>query len=181
MSNQLLVQISQQLSDLIAVESANGRAQALVAAAKATARTRARPSSPPSSPPAPDISRPPSRCSTDDDLGQSLGPDLVLHLSGSTTEGRLFEAQRRCCFVEAPMFGSGYRVSQLSEIERQSQLATPGLAASNVCPASLLAQFVPPDRVGAARWRAGVRPARSIWGRRLLEPRGRLAWAISLN
>ena len=35
-SNQLLVQISQQLSDLIAVESANGRAQALVAAAKAT-------------------------------------------------------------------------------------------------------------------------------------------------
>jgi P-type conjugative transfer protein TrbJ len=35
-NNQLLVQISQQLSDLIALESANGRAQALVAAAKAT-------------------------------------------------------------------------------------------------------------------------------------------------
>jgi P-type conjugative transfer protein TrbJ len=35
-SNQLLVQISQQLSDLIALESANGRAEALVAAAKAT-------------------------------------------------------------------------------------------------------------------------------------------------
>lgn len=35
-NNQLLVQISQQLADLIALESANGRAQALVAAAKAT-------------------------------------------------------------------------------------------------------------------------------------------------
>jgi P-type conjugative transfer protein TrbJ len=35
-NNQLLVQISQQLSDLIALESASGRAQALVAAAKAT-------------------------------------------------------------------------------------------------------------------------------------------------
>jgi len=35
-NNQLLVQISQQLSDLIALESANGRAQAMVAAAKAT-------------------------------------------------------------------------------------------------------------------------------------------------
>ena len=34
--NQLLALISQQLADLIAVESANGRAQALVAAAKAT-------------------------------------------------------------------------------------------------------------------------------------------------
>jgi P-type conjugative transfer protein TrbJ len=35
-NNQLLVQISQQLADLIALESANGRAQALVAAEKAT-------------------------------------------------------------------------------------------------------------------------------------------------
>ena len=35
-NNQLLVQISHQLADLIALESANGRAQALVAAAKAT-------------------------------------------------------------------------------------------------------------------------------------------------
>lgn len=35
-NNQLLVQISQQLSDLIALESANGRAQALVAAERAT-------------------------------------------------------------------------------------------------------------------------------------------------
>ena len=35
-NNQLLVQISQQLSDLIALESANGRAQALVGAEKAT-------------------------------------------------------------------------------------------------------------------------------------------------
>ena len=35
-NNQLLVQISQQLSDLIALESANGRAQALIAAEKAT-------------------------------------------------------------------------------------------------------------------------------------------------
>jgi P-type conjugative transfer protein TrbJ len=35
-NNQLLVQISQQLSDLIALQSANGRAEALVAAAKAT-------------------------------------------------------------------------------------------------------------------------------------------------
>jgi P-type conjugative transfer protein TrbJ len=35
-NNQLLVQISQQLADLIALESANDRAQALIAAAKAT-------------------------------------------------------------------------------------------------------------------------------------------------
>lgn len=35
-SNQLLIQISQQLSDLIALEAADGRARAMVAAAKAT-------------------------------------------------------------------------------------------------------------------------------------------------
>jgi P-type conjugative transfer protein TrbJ len=35
-NNQLLVQISQQLADLIALEAAHGRAQALIAAAKAT-------------------------------------------------------------------------------------------------------------------------------------------------
>jgi P-type conjugative transfer protein TrbJ len=35
-NNQLLVQISQQLSDLIALQAADGRAQALIAAAKAT-------------------------------------------------------------------------------------------------------------------------------------------------
>jgi hypothetical protein len=36
LNNQLLVQISQQLADLIALQAANGRAQALVAAGKAT-------------------------------------------------------------------------------------------------------------------------------------------------
>jgi P-type conjugative transfer protein TrbJ len=35
-NNQLLIQISQQLADLIALESANGRAQALTAAARVT-------------------------------------------------------------------------------------------------------------------------------------------------
>jgi P-type conjugative transfer protein TrbJ len=35
-SNQLLIQISQQLSDLIALEAADGRAQAMIAASKAT-------------------------------------------------------------------------------------------------------------------------------------------------
>jgi len=39
-SNQLLIQISQQLSDLIALEAADGRAQAMIAASKATGQNQ---------------------------------------------------------------------------------------------------------------------------------------------